>query len=239
MRSSCGWSNSKGRIWSPRACGRRFHFKRHRRRSIVCRGILRELIGAYLQKDPSSLRFRYEPKGKPVLDEKSGEGLRFNLSHSEGIALLALTRRRKIGVDVEFLRPISDAKQIAERFFSPHERADLQSVTPQDQTVAFFNCWTRKKPYLKARGEGISRGLDQFCVSLVPGKPAGLMSGPWDSRKLNVGRCCRGGLIQTISGRWWWKGKTGNPDIGNGRASAPQPILHSTSRIRGPRFMVR
>ena len=91
----------------------RFHFKRHRRRYSVFRGILRKLIGAYLQKDPSSLRFRYEPKGKPVLDEKSGEGLRFNLSHSEGIALLALTRRREIGVDVEFLRPIPDAKQIA------------------------------------------------------------------------------------------------------------------------------
>ena len=163
---------------------RRFRFERHRRRYVACRGILRKLIGGYLRQEPSHIRFRYEPKGKPVLDQGSTEGLQFNLSHSEGVALLALTRHREIGVDVEFVRPISDTKQIAERFFSKHERADLRSLASEDQTAAFFNCWTRKEAYLKALGEGISRGLDQFCVSLVPGKPATLLSVQWDPKEV-------------------------------------------------------
>ena len=163
----------------------RFRFKRHRRRYVVCRGILRKLIGGYLQKDPSHIRFRYETKGKPVLEKGSGEGLQFNLSHSEEVALLALTRHREIGVDVEFLRPLSDANQIAERFFSPHERADLRSLASGDQIAAFFNCWTRKEAYLKARGEGITRALDQFCVSLVPQEPARLLRVQWDTREVD------------------------------------------------------
>ena len=162
----------------------RFHFERHRRRYVVCRGILRKLIGGYLRQEPSYIRFQYEPMGKPVLDKGSGEGLQFNLSHSEGVALLALTRHREIGVDVEFLRPISDATQIAERFFSDHECADLRGLASQDQIAAFFNCWTRKEAYLKARGEGISRGLDQFCVSLVPQEPARLLRVQWDPKEV-------------------------------------------------------
>ncbi len=165
---------------------RGFRFERLRRRYIVCRGILRKLIGDYLQQEPSQIRFQYQAKGKPVLDKRSSEGLQFNLSHSEGIALLALTRHREIGVDVEFVRLLSDAKKIAERFFSQRERADLGGVASKDQTAAFFNCWTRKEAYLKARGEGMSRELDQFSVSLVPGEPARLLSVQWDPKE--VGR---------------------------------------------------
>ncbi len=163
---------------------RRFRFERHRRRYVACRGILRKLIGGYLGQEPSHIRFRYEPKGKPVLDRGSSEGLQFNLSHSEGIALLVLTCHREIGVDVEFARPLSDTTQIAERFFSPHEREDLRSLASEDQRAAFFNCWTRKEAYLKARGEGISRGLDQFCVSLIPEEPARLLRVQWNPKEV-------------------------------------------------------
>ena len=164
---------------------RRFRFEQHRKRYVACRGILRKLIGNYLLQEPSHIRFQYGPKGKPLLDRGLAEGLRFNLSHSKEIALLALTHHREIGVDVEFVRPLSDAKQIAQRFFSPHERADLLSLALEDQAAAFFNCWTRKEAYLKARGEGITRGLDQFWVSLAPGAPARLLSVQWDPKEVN------------------------------------------------------
>ncbi len=162
----------------------RFRFEQHRRRYVACRGILRKLIGRYLLQEPSHIRFRYEPKGKPVLDKKSGEGLQFNLSHSEGLALFALTRDREIGVDVERVRRISDSTQIAERFFSLREREELRGLSSPNRIAGFFNCWTRKEAYLKARGEGISKGLDQFCVSLVPGEPARLLTVGWDPKEV-------------------------------------------------------
>ena len=101
--------------------------------------------------------------------------LRFNLSHSQGLALYAVTRGREIGVDLECIRPISDAEQIAERFFSAHENAVFRTIPAHEKPKAFFNCWTRKEAYLKALGDGLARPLDEFDVSLAPGEPAKLL----------------------------------------------------------------
>jgi 4'-phosphopantetheinyl transferase len=155
----------------------RFYFQRDRERFIVARGVLRAILGCYLNLEPSHLRFGYSPYGKPALARDSGgDALRFNVSHSHGLALVAVTRGRKIGVDLERISAEVANEQIAERFFSPREIIKLRSLSTQSQTEAFFHCWTRKEAYIKARGEGLSVPLDQFDVSLVPGEPAVLLS---------------------------------------------------------------
>ena len=155
---------------------KRFYFERDRRRFIVGRGILRMILGCYLGIEPSCLKFWYGSHGKPALAEPaSGRKIRFNVSHSQGVALYALTCNREVGVDLERLRSISDAERIAKRFFSSQENAVLQALPANLKHEAFFTCWTRKEAYIKARGEGLSFSLDLFDVSLVPGEPAALL----------------------------------------------------------------
>lgn len=153
----------------------RFYFSKDRDHFIAARGLLRSILGDYLSLEPGRLRFFYNRYGKPRLSEDAGRGLRFNLSHSHGLALLAIARRRELGVDVERIRPEVAGEEIAERFFSPREVAMLRSLPADLQPEAFFNCWTRKEAYIKARGKGLSLPLDEFDVSLAPGEPAAIL----------------------------------------------------------------
>ena len=160
----------------------RFYFSRDRERFIVARGILRAILGRYSNRAPNSLSFSYSAHGKPALvSESDADGIRFNLSHSNGKALYAVSRGREIGVDIEFIRGDLEAEQIAERYFSHSEIETLRALPPSLRKHAFFLCWTRKEAYIKARGEGLSLALDQFDVSLTPGEPAALLSTRSDS----------------------------------------------------------
>lgn len=150
----------------------RFRFEKHRREFTVGRGMLRTLLGRYLDADPRRLEFGYGPHGKPVL---ASGGLRFNLSHSGSLALYAVARERELGVDIEEHRPLDDAEQIAERFFSRAENEAFRALPPELRNEAFFLCWTRKEAYIKAIGEGLSLPLHEFDVSLAPGEPARLL----------------------------------------------------------------
>jgi 4'-phosphopantetheinyl transferase len=156
----------------------RFHFKRDRDHFIVARGLLRTLLGRYLNTPPERLRFTYSSFGKPSLHEEcaGAETLRFNISHSKDLALYAFTRGREIGVDIEHIRADVEGEGIAERFFSPGEISVLRSLPADARARAFFDCWTRKEAYIKAHGEGLSLPLDGFDVSLAPGEPAALLS---------------------------------------------------------------
>ena len=167
-----------------------------RRRFIVGRGLLRMILGRYLAVDPRTLRFTYGPQGKPALaDLSSGIPLHFNVAHADDLAVYAVTLDRRIGVDVERLRPGFGGERIAERFFSAAEIAALRSVPEDEKERAFFNCWTRKEAYIKATGTSILRALDSFEVSLAPGEPAALLrthgdpeeAGRWSFRELDVG----------------------------------------------------
>jgi 4'-phosphopantetheinyl transferase len=154
----------------------RFHFKRDRDRFIVAHGLLRVILARYVGTNPENLRFCHSLYGKPFLVTASGqEMLNFNLSHSQGLALYAITRNREIGVDLEYVRTDFACEQVAERFFSPREKATLRSLPEEIKYEAFFACWTRKEAYIKARGEGLSLPLDQFDVSMSPGEPALLL----------------------------------------------------------------
>ena len=160
-----------------RARAGRFMFTRDRDHFIVARGVLRAILGRYMNRAPESLSFRYGAHGKPALaGEDNRDAIRFNLSHSHGVALYAITRAREVGIDIERIRCDLAVAEIAERFFSPHEVAMLKMLPSKQQRQAFFRCWTRKEAYIKARGEGLSLSLDQFDVSLVPGEPAAILS---------------------------------------------------------------
>lgn len=154
----------------------RFHFDRDRHRFIAARGFLREVLGRYLRSDPAQLRFVYSAYGKPSLGAEFDQRLRFNLSHSHELALCAVTLERDVGVDVEFIRPEFADDDVARRFFSAPETARLRALPRAQYAEAFFNCWTRKEAYIKARGEGLSMPLDKFEVSLAPGEPAALLN---------------------------------------------------------------
>ncbi|MGH8612917.1 MAG: 4'-phosphopantetheinyl transferase family protein [Gammaproteobacteria bacterium] len=173
----------------------RFYFRRDRDQFIVAHGLLRVVLSRYLTIEPSDLRFCYNPYGKPMLaKEVDADGLRFNLSHSHGLVLYAVTRARELGIDIERIRPDVAYEQLAERFFSSREVAALRAVHASHRLEAFFNCWTRKEAYIKARGEGLSLPLDHFDVSLAPGEPATLLStiddplatSRWSLRKLDL-----------------------------------------------------
>lgn len=150
----------------------RFAFPHLRREYAAARGAMRAILAGYVGIDAKSLQFAYSPQGKPRLVNGT---VRFNLSHSGGIALLAVTRDREIGVDIEHVRPVTDLLQIAQRNFSAVENAALRQVIPDKQVESFFNCWTRKEAYIKALGDGLSYPLDRFDVTLEPGERARLL----------------------------------------------------------------
>ena len=154
----------------------RFYFQKHREHFIAGRGLLRNILSRYLDREPDQLHFCYNSYGKPTLTKESGsEGLGFNLSHSHGIALYAITCGREIGIDIEHFRPDVEAEKLAERFFSPREAAVLRALPEHLRKEGFFNCWTRKEAYIKAEGKGMSIPLSAFDVSLTPGEPAALL----------------------------------------------------------------
>lgn len=154
----------------------RFYFDHDRRHYIVARGLLRLLLGRYLHIAPTEVAFVYGDHGKPDLAPAQAQaGVRFNISHSHSVALLAFARERDVGVDVEQVRPLDDGEQIAERFFSKSEVAVFTAVPAAQKPQAFFNCWTRKEAFIKVIGEGLSCPLDSFDVTLKPGEPAELL----------------------------------------------------------------
>lgn len=155
----------------------KFYFERDREHFIVGRGVLRKILGRYLEVSPERISFAYNRYGKPALSAEAGDQqLRFNVSHSHGLALYAFARGREVGVDIEFAREDFASLEVAGHFFSPQEVATLRALPASELTRAFFNCWTRKEAFIKALGEGLSHPLDGFVVSLRPGEPASLLS---------------------------------------------------------------
>lgn len=150
----------------------RFHFEHDRRRFVVSHAGLRRILARYLHSEPAQLRFTLGAQGKPYLaDEFAEHGVQFNLSHSHELALLAVTRRHAVGVDVEYAQRPADMLSLAARFFSAAEYAALISLPEEQQLIGFFNCWTRKEAYLKATGLGMTGGLSHFQVTLKPDEP--------------------------------------------------------------------
>jgi 4'-phosphopantetheinyl transferase len=174
----------------------RFHRPTDRWRFIVGRGILRKILATYLALAPDEVRFVYNKYGKPFIsDDQSRGALSFNQSHSNGMALYAVARRRRIGIDVEYIREDFAILEVAERFFSKDEFEALKALPSDRRTKAFFNCWSRKESYIKAIGMGVSYPLDEFSVSLAPDVTPALLkvdadateASRWNMYQLDVG----------------------------------------------------
>jgi len=147
----------------------RFKMERIRRQFIASRGSLRKVLGAYLDIPPRDIPIHREPSGKPYLDPDLAANLHFNVSHSEMLALYAVTQRGRIGVDIERWRDIPNADSLIERFFTRRERDLFQGLPEADRQAAFFSVWTRKEAALKAIGRGV-QSLDQCDVTFCPGE---------------------------------------------------------------------
>lgn len=170
-------SQSTQRLFSTLAaneCARAesFHFEKDRNRYAIARGILRSLLGGYLDADPGRLEFSYGPFGKPFLTPVSPESpLHFNVSHSHGLALFAFSRDQEIGIDLERIRPRFDFEHMAKSFFPQAELAELHSFGTVERLAAFFSLWTRLESCAKARGVGLSVPDGTRAVSLPNARP--------------------------------------------------------------------
>jgi 4'-phosphopantetheinyl transferase len=155
----------------------RFHFARDHNRFVVARAALRVILSRYLEVSPEKIQFSYSAYGKPALaGDHSASELQFNLGHSHEVAIYAFSIRRQLGIDIEHMRREVSGDEIAQRFFAAEEVASLREVPSDRRTEAFFNCWTRKEAYIKARGEGLTFPLGDFVVTMVPGEPAKLLT---------------------------------------------------------------
>ena len=154
----------------------RFLFDRDRDRFIVGRARLRQLLAARLGTRPESVELVYGAHGKPALARRFADAdLHFNVSHCDDVTLYAFSCGREIGVDVEAVRVIREADDIAGRFFSHRENQAYRALERRDRPLGFFQCWTRKEAFIKALGDGLSYPLDRFDVSLTPGEPAEIL----------------------------------------------------------------
>jgi 4'-phosphopantetheinyl transferase len=171
--------NSYSRLLSREEIARasKYVFRRDQTHFILSRGILRELLGRYLSVPGESIEISSAAAGKPELAQKvQNVDLRFNLSHSHGLAIFAFSIARELGIDAEFIREDVETDEIARRYFSNVEREELSSLKDADRAKGFFLCWTRKEAYVKARGKGLEIPLDSFSVTLTPGAQPRLTS---------------------------------------------------------------
>jgi 4'-phosphopantetheinyl transferase len=158
----------------------RFHFEKDARRFTVARAAVRSILGSYLLTHGRELRFDYSHHGKPSLADAATD-IRFSVSHSVELAMLAVVRGREVGVDLEMIRENVETDQLAERYFSEREGASLRELSNEDRVRAFFRCWTCKEAFLKAQGFGLSRSLGSFDVEVNPSLPARLLATRPDS----------------------------------------------------------
>lgn len=161
---------------------RRFRYPALFERFVSDHGRLRMLLAAYLDVDPQTLHFVENEQGKPRLRGPDYR-LRFNMSHTQGLTMIAVCLDAELGVDVELMRAIEDRDEIAALHFSAMESQSLQAQAAEERDAAFLRCWTRKEAYIKARGEGLSLPLDQFAVTLGARDRAALVHCAWDDHE--------------------------------------------------------
>lgn len=155
----------------------RYKAPQPKRHFIVCRGMLRTLLASCLHQEAREIEFVYGDHGKPSL-KLSGtptNSIEFSVSHSSDQALIAITKDRRLGVDIERIDPAVRILKLATRFFSPRESAELLQLPEADQLSGFYRGWTSKESYLKATGFGLSFPLSKFTVSLNPHREAELI----------------------------------------------------------------
>jgi len=155
-----------------------FKFEIDKERFVISRGVLRVLSGNFLKIKLDEVHFRYGEFGKPSF--ATNTNLKFNVSHSEDMIVIAFAEDVEIGVDVEFIKTDFDSLKLAESFFSKNEIISLKAQSKEELARAFFRCWTRKESFIKAEGSGLSFPLDKFTVSIDSDLNAELLKTDWD-----------------------------------------------------------
>lgn len=142
----------------------KFYFARDRLRYLVTRALVRTVLSRYVLTDPRELIFSTNAYGRPELanGKTSDACLSFNISHTHSLIVLGVTKGRALGVDAENFRAREVSLDIADRYFAPTEVTALSAVPPHQQQYRFFEYWTFKESYIKARGMGLSLPLDKF-----------------------------------------------------------------------------
>ena len=144
----------------------RFLFTRDRDSFALSHGLLRRILSSYLDVDPAAWRYSWNDWGKPRLaGPAAAASLHFNLSHTRGGALIGVSRSLEIGVDIEATQRDASCLDLADRYFSPGEVAALRQLPEVRQRDRFFELWTLKEAYIKARGMGLAIPLDQFSFA--------------------------------------------------------------------------
>lgn len=153
----------------------RLRFPLHRRRWVAARGMLRLLLGRYLDLSSQELEFGTGPHGKPFVQHPTTPTLFFNISHSQKIALFAFSQESEVGIDVEGSRPHLNHEDIAKRILNAQEQEWLQSLPASKKKSAFLTCWTRKEAFTKAHGIGLTFPLQDITVTFLPHQPPGVV----------------------------------------------------------------
>ncbi len=147
----------------------RLRSENDKRRFVISRGLLRENLGNYMGAAPAEIVFTYNDHGKPdIKSEHNPKNIKFNVSHSRNLAIYAICLEREIGVDLEYIRDVSSADKIINRFFTNEEKDYFNSLPEYRKKMAFFRLWTRKEAYSKAKGMGIGLPLKEFDFNLIP-----------------------------------------------------------------------
>ena len=191
---------------------RRIVVDEKRDRKASSRGHLRRILARYLSTHPKDVRFIYGEHGKPMLAERDEP--RFNLSDSVSKGLVAVCWGARIGVDIEFAKEERAFTDIADRFFSQAESAELRALPPEARPAAFYRAWTRKEAYLKAWGTGLSFGSDRFTLDYVRDGPGSLLAtempeddvSRWHFRDVELGPDYAGAICfegPDRPTRWW------------------------------------
>ena len=168
---------------SQRSRAARLRVDEKRRQYIIAHGLTRRILGRALSVAPEAIEFVRGPKGKPYLGgAHTDNGIQFNMTHTSHMALIAVTRRGEVGIDIERVRHNLQWEKLARRYFSVQEYEAYRTQPPDARLRTFFVCWTRKEAVLKAIGTGIGGGLDSFDVSVDPDSPPRLLDNRWDGR---------------------------------------------------------
>jgi 4'-phosphopantetheinyl transferase len=161
----------------------RFVLLLHRTRFAAARGVLRTILSRYAGTEPAKIGFSYGARGKPRLSAESvRNGLEFNVSHAGDRALVAVTRGRGIGVDIESIGTRAHEADIARRFFTPGEDRTLRSADESARPALFAAFWARKEACIKASGLGLFLSLDSFDVSAGAREPRVVESAGGDTQ---------------------------------------------------------
>ncbi|NNC54456.1 MAG: 4'-phosphopantetheinyl transferase superfamily protein [Pseudomonadales bacterium] len=176
---------------SEKVRNRRFRFQADQDRHMLGRALLRSAIAEQLAVEPQSLTLLLDAHGKPYLEKPTGTGssavneVSFNLSHSGDWVVVALAEA-PVGIDVEHTARNNDVLALADRYFFGRELAELQSFPEAEQPERFFDYWTLKEAYMKARGEGIALGLENFGFRLRGDSSPSALNGVRDNPKRAV-----------------------------------------------------